>query len=179
MAAPLLAWPSAAVAKTTHKTTTTTAPKHNVPGPDVRYPPKTFDLFEKLASTTATDKAGHHLAAKTVPKAGDVVRTRYRDYTGNHTQHAATPSGTTSLTCTFKTGSEATCNGTLALGSSTLLMHKVFVDFASRPTAIAVTGGTGSFSDYHGLVSVSPVGSSKNADVTVIVAHKPSAKAAA
>ncbi len=176
LAVSVLAMSSPALAKSTKKlkpTTTSTTLKK--PGPDIRYPPKTLDLYQKVVSRKVTNNSGHRLPASSKPKAGERVATNYREYMGSRSKHASSSTGSGTLTCTYSSTSEATCSGQLVLGGSALLIKKVQVDFATKPTDIAVTGGTGSFANYHGLITVMPVVHSSNANLVVLVARRPPA----
>ena len=84
----------------------------------LRFYSKTESLVLTRADGTVIDKAPYPDVA-----AGDVLDVYASDFAGNHRRHAAQPSGSEHVRCTFGTSPEPDCWSHVALGNSLLVFH--------------------------------------------------------
>jgi hypothetical protein len=126
-------------------------------------------------TTTATDAAGRPLPNNgnaAAPVAGDHLDYTALDFVGTHRRHASTAAASSHLACTFLSATTLTCNAQFAVGGSLLLGNDVTATLASSGlSAIPVNAGTGKYKNAKGMIVVTPVKNSVNADVTITLSR--------
>jgi hypothetical protein len=102
------------------------------------------------------------------PKAGDRLISTDLDYIGNHKHHAAKPSASDRLVCTFINAKGlAKCHGVITIGKSTLLADATLN--LTSAAHIPITGGTGVYAHAHGTTTSVSIGNTNDSDFTVTV----------
>ena|SRR5579862_1881812 len=133
---------------------------------------KTIHLYQKVVTRKIVNGQGKTVSTHAAIRSGFKIAATYNEYTGNHKHHAAQTAGTGSMTCTYQNSVYALCTARVSLSGSSVVAQRVYVTFSAQPVSIAVNGGTGSYANVHGLMSLMSVGKSGNADLTIIVAPK-------
>lgn len=109
----------------------------------------------------------------TAPTVGSYVVSTDTDYSGNHTAHSSTATGTDHLYCLVtKAPATATCSAEIAYTNGSMLVsdnstQNLESQQSGATMTFPITGGTGSYAGAHGTVTVTPVANSNNADFTV------------
>jgi hypothetical protein len=131
----------------------------------------TLHYFNRNQTVTATDASGRPLAnngSAAPPAAGDRVDYTALDYVGNHRHHASTASASSHLACTFVDRTTLTCNAQFAVGGLLLLGIDVTATLSSSGiSSIPINAGTGKYKNASGMIVVTPIRNSVDADVTI------------
>lgn len=144
-------------------------------GPTVGSSPVVLHFFSKSTESGFYSADGTPITnPNQAPAVGDYSVSADNDYSGNHSSHSSTISGSDAATCTFTSingqGGSAICDGVISLGNSMLLAQHVTVNFtSSNTTTFRITGGTGQYQGAHGTVVSTSLNNSDNSDFTVTV----------
>lgn len=105
---------------------------------------ETLRFFAKDVSITLTKADGTaQRPPASEPQPGDFLDVNSRIFRGDHRRHAARPSGSVHLRCTFSTAPEPDCTSHVAIGGSMLV-------FRGNPGTLI--NGTGRYQDATGRV---------------------------
>jgi hypothetical protein len=132
-----------------------------------------LQLFQKVVTNRIVNGRGHTLSGHPKLKRGDHVTSTYREFVGTNLHHAAKPTGSGRMTCSFLSRTNAVCTATTSVAGSTLVSKKVPVVFSGQSIEIGVTGGTGTFANVRGLINSTEVGTSGNDNLSIVVAPRP------